>query len=102
GLPHATEAGTPGVGETKPASAAAPTIRTMQVIEGGATRRPRAATATRRALLADNVIALVPKWKARLAAMARRARSSTSTEIDAAPQQPHPRWHAIARSSRHA
>src|SRR6185295_8841689 len=68
GLPHATEAGTPGGGETKLAPGAV--IRKVQVIEGGASRRPKAGATTRNASLADNVIALVPKWKARLAAIA--------------------------------
>ena len=61
GLLHAAQAGT---------SASAAVTTKVQVIEGGATRRPKAGATTRRAILGDNVIAMVPKWKARLAAMA--------------------------------
>jgi CRP-like cAMP-binding protein/uncharacterized protein (DUF697 family) len=100
GLSRATQAGTPGGGETK--LAAASTIRKVQVIEGGASLRPKPTATTRSASLTDNVIALVPRWKARLAAMARRARSSTSIEIEAIERQAQRRRQAIAIVERHA
>jgi CRP-like cAMP-binding protein/uncharacterized protein (DUF697 family) len=102
GLPHATEAGTLGDGETKLAPAAGSTFRKVQVIEGGASRRPKAGATTRGASLADNVIALVPRWKARLAAIARRVPSSTSIEIEAAQRRALRRRQAIAIVERHA
>jgi CRP-like cAMP-binding protein/uncharacterized protein (DUF697 family) len=98
GLLQATQADKPGVGETKLAPTAVPTIQKVRVIEGGATPRPQASATTRSAIFADNVIALVPKWKARLAAIARRAPSPTSIEIEATQR----RRQAIAIVERHA
>ena len=95
GLLHAAQAGTP-------TSAAVQKIRKVKVIEGGAARRRKAGATTRGAILADNVIAMVPRWKARLAAMARRAPPSTSIEIEAAQRQAQRRRQAIAIVERHA
>ncbi len=97
--PPADQASGAGTGGTKPAVAAVPTIKA--VFTGDGAKRPQKADATtRRAAFAGNVIEMVPRWKARLAAAIRRnSRSSAADDVEALRQR---RMRAVAIVERHA
>jgi CRP-like cAMP-binding protein/uncharacterized protein (DUF697 family) len=81
-LPDSNKAGSAGAGETKPIKAAVSAINKVRAIAAGAIPRPKASETTRGAGFADNVIELVPRWTARLAAIV-RGPSAASGEIEA-------------------
>ena len=97
-LPDSNQAGRAEVSEAKPAKAAVPAINKVRAIAAGAIQQPKASAPTRSASFADNVIEMVPKWKARLAAIARTSPSAESVEIEASRR----RKRATAIVERHA
>jgi CRP-like cAMP-binding protein/uncharacterized protein (DUF697 family) len=82
-LPDSNKAGSADAGEAKPAKTAVSAINNVRAIAASAIQQPKSGAATHGAGFADNVIELVPKWKARLAAIVRASPSATSVEIEA-------------------
>jgi CRP-like cAMP-binding protein/uncharacterized protein (DUF697 family) len=94
----ADKAGSADVSATKPAKVAIAAINKVRAIATGAIPQPKSSTPTRSAGFADNVIELVPKWRARLAAIVRASPSAASVEIEASLR----RRRATAIVERHA
>jgi CRP-like cAMP-binding protein/uncharacterized protein (DUF697 family) len=95
-LPGSDQAGRAGGGPTKPATAAVLAINKVRAV--AARRRKESATAPTTGF-ADNVIAMVPKWRARLAEI---LRTSTSAAESAKVEASLRRRRATAIVERHA
>ena len=98
-LPGSDQAGRADVGETKPAKAAVLAINKVRAIGAGAARRRKESATAPGTGFADNVIAMVPKWRARLAEILRTSSSAAeSAKIEASLR----RRRATAIVERHA
>jgi uncharacterized protein (DUF697 family) len=98
-LPETNQAGRPDTSATKPAEATVSAIDKVRALKAGAAQRPKASATTRSGGFADNVIAMVPKWKARLTEILRASSTAAaSAEIEASLR----RRRATAIVERHA
>jgi uncharacterized protein (DUF697 family)/CRP-like cAMP-binding protein len=98
-LPGTNQASRADVGEKKPAKAAVSAFDKVRAIGTAAIRRQTASATTPGTGFADNVIAMVPKWKARLAEFVRASSSAAAlAEIKASLR----RRRATAIVERHA
>ena len=81
-LPGSDQAGRADVGETKPAKAAVLAINKVRAIGAGTARRRKNSATAPSTGFADNVIAMVPKWRARLAEILRTSSSAAESAQD--------------------